>query len=193
MIPDENPKWLYKLIEIENLVEVQEELKAALYKLHPKFDNALPKYFYHSKDQLESMVPKYMAYMDLLGVLSRWRGSAIVSTNYGLKFPVHIDSENWLDICYGLNIPVLNCEGTYTVWYDATVSDIYVNSPGVPQGGGTKIIDITKPITEIGRLEMVQPAWVNVSLPHAPLSTHKKPRAVFSARFEPELHDILYK
>lgn len=192
---DPKPTWFYKLIEIENLAEIQEELKSALYVLHPNFDTALPTYFYHVKENMQSLVPKYMRYMDSIGVLDRWRGTAIISTNgdYGMKFPIHIDSENWVEICYGLNIPVINCEGTYTVWYDAEIADQYVDSIGVPKAAMTKYIDHTKPITEVARLEITQAAWVNVSIPHAPRSTHNKPRAVFSARFAPELHDILYK
>jgi hypothetical protein len=193
MILTEKPSWFYKLIEIKNFVEIQEELKQALYQINPNFDNEIPNYFYHPKDKLETLVPKYMEYMDSIGVLHRWRGSSIISTNYGMKFPIHIDSENWLEVSYGLNIPVINCEGTYTVWYDATVSTTYVDKLGVPKERMTKYIDNTKPIVEIERLEMIQPAWINVSIPHAPVSTHNKPRAIFSARFEPELHDILYK
>ena len=193
MILTEKPSWFYKLIEIENLEEIQEELKSVLYKMYPSFDNAKPNYVYHPRHTIETLVPKYMQCMDSLGVLDRWRGSAIISTNNGLKFPIHVDSENWLDICYGLNIPVINCEGTYTVWYDATISNEYADEPGVPKNALTKYIDKNKPIIEIERLETIHAAWVNVSIPHAPVSTHNKPRAIFSARFAPELHDILYK
>jgi hypothetical protein len=169
MIPTEQPKWFYKLIEIENLIEIQEELKNVIYKLYPHFDHGLPKFFYHPRDTLESLVPKYMSYMDTIGVLNRWRGSSVISTNYGIKFPIHIDSENWLEVSYALNIPVINCEGTYTVWYDATVSDRYVNAVGVPKERMTKYIDNTKPITEVERLEMIQPAWINISIPQSSL------------------------
>ena len=47
-------------------------------------------------------------------------------------------------------------------------------------------------VIEIERLDASQPAWVNTSIPHRPVSTHTRPRAILSARFNPELHDLLY-
>ena len=46
MILNEKPSWFYKLVEIENLGEIQEELCTALYKLYPNFNNAKSNYVF---------------------------------------------------------------------------------------------------------------------------------------------------
>jgi hypothetical protein len=47
--------------------------------------------------------------------------------------------------------------------------------------------------TEIDRFPASQPAWINTSIPHNPITLHNKPRAVISARFFPEVHELFNK
>jgi hypothetical protein len=89
-----------------------------------------------------------------------------------------------------LNIPIINCDDSYTVWYDTELGDTFHDDNDF-----RNTARIQKPntvATEIGRWDMRNPAWINTSIPHRPESTHNRPRAIISARFDPELHEMLY-
>lgn len=193
MILTEKPSWFYKPVQIENLEQIQKELLTVLYKKIPNFDTAPPLFHYTSREEVESYAPLYTAYIESLGLLDKWIASPIITTNYQYKFPIHIDNSDWHTNCYGLNIPIINCEDTYTVWYDAEIQE---ERPELAKSDPKNVSRLMKPgtpTTEIARWHMKDPAWINVSIPHAPVSNHNKPRALISARFSPELHDILYK
>ena len=185
-----NPKWLYKPVEVDNLKEIQREIIPIIFKKIPNFLHMPPEFVPIMRDEIEPFAPCYTEFIKNHAVISQWSWCAIITTNLNLDFPIHVDSTDWEKRCYGLNIPVINCEGTFTVWYDTEIqgnryddSDFRavarVQKPGAPA-------------VEIGRWDTNTPAWINTSVPHRPVSTHKLPRAVLSARFDPELHELLY-
>ena len=200
------PSWFYKPIHIENLEAIQQELLTVLYKKIPNFEDEPPvpltekyqqkvsSFHYTSREEIEPYAPLYTEFIRSLGLLDKWFASPIVTAYYQFKFPIHIDNADWFTNCYGLNIPIINCEDTYTVWYDA---DIEYNKPFQSKSDTdiksvTRLIKPNTPYTEIARWHMKDPAWINVSIPHAPVTYNKKPRAAISARFIPEIHDLMY-
>ena len=188
----EKPSWFYKPIQIENLEAIQQELLKVLYKKIPNFDEAAPLFHYTTREEVEPYAPLYTELIRSLGLLDKWIASPIITTNHQYAFPIHIDNADWLTNCYGLNIPIINCEDTYTVWYDAEIQE---ERPELDKSNPKNVSRLVKrgtPATEIARWHMKDPAWINVSIPHAPVSNHNKPRALLSARFSPEIHDIMY-
>ena len=151
-----------------------------------------PAFTFVWRKDIEPLVPIYCEFLKSIDLFDKWNYSAFISTNANIPFPIHVDSTEWETRCYGLNIPVLNCEGTYTIFYDAEIKDSLIADEADPTNSYRIIKENTIP-TIIGKLESSQPAWVNISVPHAPFSTHSKPRAIFSSRFTPELHELLYK
>lgn len=188
---EDNPKWFYKPLVVNNLTEIQSEVIPFIYKKISDFDTATPQFVYVNRDEIESTVPSYVKYIDSLGLLDKWVWCAIITTNGEHEFPIHVDSYDWKVRCYGLNLPIINCEGTYTVWYDAEIEGEIFDKDNDPRHYARRIKPDTI-ATEIGRWDMSNPAWINTSIPHRPVSTHNKPRAVISARFRPELHKMLY-
>jgi hypothetical protein len=207
----ERPSWFYKPIHIENLEEIQKELKIILYKNFPNLRDAPPQFIYSGREKIEPFAPLLTEYVKSIGLLDEWYAAHIITTNYHYKFPIHIDDPNWYRNCYGLNIPIMNCEDTYTVWYDTEIGDDSCFDTSNPLNVA-KLIKSSEPpahdlsnwkdnianwkgvpSTEIARYHMKGPAWINVSIPHAPVSNHKKFRAVISLRFDQtNLHDMLY-
>ena len=190
MARDSNPKWLYKLIEVDNLKEIQKEIIPIIYKKIPNFSISPPQFINIMREEIEPFAPLYTDFIKKFSMIDRWSWCAIISTNLGVDFNIHVDSTEWEKRCYGLNLPIINCEGTYTVWYDAEIED-----PIFDENDFRSVARIQKPNTvanEIGRLDTSKPAWINTSIPHRPESTHKRPRAIISARFDPELHEMLY-
>lgn len=185
------PKWLYKKIEVSNLVDIQQELLPILYKTYPDFDNEPPHFTALQREEIEPYAPLYTSFIESLGILDRWSYCAFVTTNLNKNFPIHVDSLIWQERCYGLNLPLINCDDSYTVFYEAEIEEM----PFINYGDAkfsARVIKRGAKATEIGRLEANNPAWVNTSIPHAPVSNHSRPRAIISARFNPEVHDLVY-
>lgn len=186
------PSWLYKPINVPNLKVIQEEIILFLYKVRPNFDFSNPDFIHIARKEIEPYTPMYAKFIDSLGILDKWDYSAFITLNNNLKFPIHVDSLNWDLRCYGLNLPIINCENTYTVFYDAEIESEPFKERNDPIRS-SRVIKKNSEFKEIGRWDSNKPAWINISVPHAPVSLHSKPRALISARFLPELHDLLYK
>ena len=189
---ESSPKWTYKPVQITNFSAIQDELKLALYHIIPTFEYMPPAFNFVWRQDIESLIPAYCELLRSFDIFDKWEYSAFITTNANIPFPIHVDSTEWETRCYGLNIPVINCEGTYTMFYDAEIEDTMVTDVSDTKNSYRLIKENTNPIL-IDKLESSNPAWVNLSVPHAPFSTHSKPRAIFSSRFTPELHSILYK
>jgi hypothetical protein len=186
-----NPKWLYKPVEVDNLKEIQREIIPIVLKKIPNFLNMQPEFFHIvMREEIEPFAPCYTEFIKKHAVISQWTMCAISVTKFNMDFPIHIDCTDWEKRCYGLNLPVINCEGTYTVWYDTEMQGNLSDDDALQA-----IVGMQKPgaaAIEIGRWDASKPAWVNNSIPHRPISTHELPRVVLSARFDPELHKLLY-
>jgi hypothetical protein len=188
----EKPSWFYKPIQIGNLEEIQKELVPIIYNKIPNSNSSFPKFIKIQRNEIEPVAPIYTDFIRSLGILDKWNGSCIISTNNNVPFPIHIDTIHWFDNSYGLNIPIINCENTYTVWYDAEMESKPNSLVPTDRISQSRIAKTGTVATEIARWHMKDPAWINVSIPHRPVSNHGKFRAVISARFTPELHDLLY-
>ena len=211
----ENAKWFFKPVEIDDVGKIQQELLPLLKEKAPDIDSKLifSGYKHVTKNELISFSPTLIDLVKKLGVFDRLAYATFViaaSKRISSKVPfnIHIDHSDWKKVSYALNIPVLNCENTYTVWYDTELDDdpkgyIKVNSGIGPDEWVDESLSMNKmasPIiqkkgtvaTEIARLHSINPAWVNISIPHAPVNTTNEPRVLISLRFVPELHDILH-
>ena len=117
-----------------------------------------------------------------LKLLDKFFFVGFVSVDAGKEFPPHVD-----DRVVGLNIPLLNCADTYTVWYDAKVLDQpfpdYVI--GSAFANRARISD-QKHAVEIGRTEANRPLWVRTNVTHRPETYHDKFRLAAGIRFNPE-------
>jgi len=187
------PKWFYKPVVVKKLKAIQQELLPLLYKEFPEFETSEGRFVYVDRSRIEPYAPLYTKFIKSMGLLDRWVFSAFVTTSpIGDPIPIHIDSMDWRNKCYGLNIPLINCEGTYTAFYDTEICE----EQPVKDSNVIHEVRIQRegaPATEICRVEATNTMWINTMIPHMPLSTHSKPRALITARFIPEVHDLIYK
>jgi len=126
--------------------------------------------------------PALIQELQRLKLLDNFYWVGFVSVDASKEFPPHIDT---LDV--GLNIPLFNCDDTYTVWYDAKIldqgfPDHVIGSPLVEKA---RIVD-KKNAVEIGRVEANRPLWPNTNVAHRPETHHDKLRMAASIRFYPE-------
>ena len=117
-----------------------------------------------------------------LKLLGSFHWIGFVSVDASKEFPPHIDT---LDV--GLNIPLSNCDDTFTVWYDAKILDqsFPKHVIGSPLVENARIVD-KKNAVEIGRVESNRPLWLNTNVAHRPETHHDKLRMAASIRFYPE-------
>jgi hypothetical protein len=180
---DSTPDWLYHPANLDDnlLPQIQKELK---------------KFFLSNKNQsLVPMTSTYIEYYDiktcptLIQQLEQWDlytkfwGLAFISVDSTKICPPHVDA----DVDCALNIPVFNCEGTYTVWYDGVITDNELPD----YAKGIKIAEISriadpKTVKEIGRCDSSIPHWLNINVLHRPETTHDQFRVAASLRFNPE-------
>ena len=113
------PEWYYKPIVVPELSLIQDEVNKFLPDLLSTQQEI--GFYYIKRDQIETLFPCYTAMLKKMGLIDRWTYSAIIATEGHREFPIHIDSLDWEDRCFGLNIPILNCENSWTVWYDANI------------------------------------------------------------------------
>ena len=108
---------------------------------------------------------------------------AFISVVTDKHFPAHVDGESEV----ALNIPLINCDGTYTVWYDGHLEskefDDYLIGA---DSARTAIQGEANSLVEIDRCEANVPRWINVNVLHRPETTHNKFRVAASFRFDPE-------
>ena len=182
------PTWLYKQIDVPNLDTIQQELLNVAKCIINDIDTLIPNFHLVLREEIDAMLPYAKEYLDELGLLERWKYLAFITGNGGTSLPLHVDSTEWEFNAYGLNIPVLNCKNSFTVFYNATLSQSIYESTD-PRSVAQFCDQDTA--TEIDRFEATNPCWVNICIPHRPEVLHTLPRILASFRFRPELHDVL--
>lgn len=112
--------------------------------------------------------------------------------NQGTGTPIHNDGFGPI---YGLNIPILNCENTSTVYYKAKFlprRTVEGNSESFPAVGYGFWADEESAV-EVGRLDATVPHWLDVTAPHKAEVFHDLLRINCSIRFHDTIIDYLVK
>ena len=116
-----------------------------------------------------------------------WRMLCFIVVSDNKEFPIHIDDYDQTWTAVGMNVPVLNCQDSKTVWYDS-IPDTnpampdYISSLSHHATIATKCVSLG--VKEIGSCDANIPHWINVSVPHAPVCSHSKLRINSSLRFQ---------
>jgi len=184
------PDWLYHTPALDDnvLSVIQNELIKL--SIHTKADMLVPytsTFVAYGRLPLErknifDRCPVLIQELQRLKLLDTFYWIGFVSVDASKEFPPHIDT---LDV--GLNIPLYNCDNTYTVWYDAKILD----QPFPDHVIGTQVVNAArivdkKDAVEIGRVEANRPLWLNTNVAHRPETHHDKLRLAASIRFCPE-------
>jgi hypothetical protein len=185
------PTWLYKPINVDNLENIQKEFRyihtAYMSNLFKEVESNPDHLWSIDKELIETHAPTFIELLTKLDLYHRWGFTAFSPTSSShTQAMAHIDNIDWTARSYGLNLPIQNCQDSYTVFYKTEVEGTcglmpwYENSPC--------FLD-NELIEELGRLPAAMPAFVNVTYPHRSLSEHKEFRLVITTRFFSEIHD----
>jgi hypothetical protein len=195
----EKLKWLYKPVNIDAIIlsKIQTEFINIFNLLYPtvfedsQFGIHAERFAFLNKDHILEYAPTYINLLKEMNLYNRWRMSGFCATkNYTSKLcTAHIDQIDWIRNSVSFNLPIQNCHNSYTAFYDVGGAggnehhdreDIYPNSLRFAS-------DDLK--SEIGRISVTQPSFINVTIPHRPVTNHDELRIILCARFTPELFD----
>lgn len=176
----------YQFIHLDNLEIIREKIYQEIYNsgIPERSDvyylDYVDKIFPDSgvtKDRFRN-IPELMEQMIYLGLAPYWLGSTIILMHGEVDHPIHSDSK---DFGYALNIPILNTAGTYTVWYESSVPP-----KETPVNGDSNVTYHSYDegtSTEIDRVELLQPALLNIDTPHCVILENSiPPRITLSLR-----------
>jgi len=181
------PDWNWRKIDVNNLAEIQKELWNVVPEVIPDWETA-PGQFKHVEVELvKKFSPLYSELISILGLAERWHICALITTNRNTTLPIHTDVDDPSIRCFAFNVPIINCEDSYTVWFKA--EDPVINTIN-PEDGKDKVLFYNEETAvEIDRMPATTCAVVNNYTPHRPVTEHSKFRAILSSRFNPELFD----
>lgn len=181
------PDWLYHKpsLNLELLPTIQKELLKLF--VHTKKDTLVPYTStfveINNKQLMRNTCRTMMQEFQRLGIYDNFFVVSFISVENNREFPPHVD----VGVDIALNIPLINCEGTYTVWYDGQLKDqgLPTYAIGSPIAEISRVAD-PRSVTEIGRCDSSIPHWINVNMLHRPETHHDQFRVAASVRFDPE-------
>ena len=182
------PNWTYKPIDIPSLDLISSELLNIVPDFIGDIDTLDPDFIYIEKSKVRHRLPHCREWLQSLEIEDRWKYVAFITGNNGQSLPIHVDAIDWASRTYALNVPVLNCAGSFTVFYDAAINENTLYDSVDPRNSAYWCDQSTA--SEIDRVEANSPCWINISKPHQPVIHHDRPRILASFRFSPEVHDL---
>ena len=191
------PAWYYRKCAIDAglLTAIQSELAPAIEQLVPGYTEVRGQFARADLATVKTLSPSLVQYIDSLGLLDRWSDVSVITANnlHSFRWPIHVDDSTY-SRCVALNIPILNCKGSYTAWYE---SDNPVKSSADPKSltnqQSYSLYYEEDKSREVERMDADQCAFINVARPHRPIVEHDLPRVLISTRFSPELFDYFDK
>lgn len=177
-----NKDWFYSYLDIPNLDIIKQELLNLANTTANKVVRNTG-YFNIFRNNIVNC-PAFMSYLASKGLDSKL--NRVMYTEGLLKPNPHVDSGNPNNCTYSLNIPLVDAEDSYTVWY-ATNKTYLLDRSKLGQNPEQTIgwIDIADAY-EVARLQYTQPALVNTTILHTGLTTRPS-RTICCTRFWPEL------
>ena len=117
------PNWMYHKANLDTVKFsiIQKELLKLF--LITKKENLVPYTStfveIHDKELMRETCTIMMQEFTRLNLYNNFFVISFISVESNREFPPHVD----VGVDIALNIPLINCEGTYTVWYDGQLKD----------------------------------------------------------------------
>lgn len=188
------PTWYWHECGItdEELKNVQQEVLASMPNILPNYKEK-GQFTSLAKDSTHNASPALVAYLKRIGLYDRWQSVIYIVVNSTEQdaWPIHIDEEN-RHRRIALNIPITNCEGSYTAWYETKAPNYNPEADPRTLSGNKRKVPVyydTGTATEVYRKEASVPFFINAAVPHRPVPGELTPRVMLSLRFWPEIFD----
>lgn len=178
---------LNKIINIPNQEEILKELVDNFPIYFGKLDEVVAGFQGCDVNLIKQTCPKLCAFLAEKNLLHRWKGAGMSILKDNFVLPIHTDSYMSARE-YALNIPIINCQDSYMIWYDIidkskAIKKAYTNN------GVLVVSDHYDPSNaiECERICSNSIMFVNIKTPHSGVNLNKEVRSMISLRFIPEL------
>jgi hypothetical protein len=186
---EKRPDWFYSFLEIPNLEQIQNEMRAINLKKKITQNRAFNSYYVNMfrQDLDEKDYPATIEWMKSAGIYEKFL--RILLTQEKTTAPhIHIDSVDPEYCNCSINIPLDYCEGTYTAFYKTKQPEAI--TPCFPDKGALQSRNFAwlpvEQAEEVARVETIKPVLVNTTVLHRAISEEPK-RTLCCFRFSPEL------
>ena len=177
-----NPNWFFSYIDIPNLSNITQELtnlkitnvQKVSYNVY--YTNVFAKTIHNS-------CPFLIQYLSNLKILNKFF-RLLYSDNMINGSPIHVDSYDPTYCMYSLNIPLSECDNSYTAWFDTNNKTLMQPHVSPTMFATINNGDITK---ELCRVESNRPLLANTTILHRGI-TNNPNRSLVGLRFYPELN-----
>jgi hypothetical protein len=195
------PPWLFKTANIDHAVlsSIKKELLNAFLKIANKNDRQKTLHFYNGllpADRIENQnfqivkntCPILMQELKRLKLDELLSAVVIISMPADApEMPIHRDytAISPSDVHFGLNIPLIGCENSYTVFYNTNLTpDVPIPEHVIGAPDIRYVVQADeKCAVEIARLDSTIPSWVNNFVPHNVIKPDNVYRVNSSLRF----------
>lgn len=146
----------------------------------------------HAKHDRFKFIPELCKELKKLGFYDIWKTTSIVVL-YDNKMPIHKD----VGVDTSLNIPVLNCQGSETIFYKCEGAPELLQLKNTVELENNKGLDVSyrgyspEQCVEISRVEVTKPTLMNVTVPHTVSVSSKVPRIVIAVRLNIRPEELL--
>jgi len=189
--------WLYRpaVFDTTLLNSYKIEVLKMIKEQVGSFDNLHSQFrLLGSTEHIKKNCPSLVEALTNLGLIDMFWTVGIIVVHKDWKFEIHVDTVNPARNSVGLNIPVMNCAGSDTVFYD--VKEIQYERYPSNYLIGSEAACIAVPCSDEGAVEIDRcsanaPHWLNVAAPHKPICDHTNLRINSSIRFTHEIFDVI--
>ena len=214
MNPDiyQAPQWLYKAAALTDLDDFKTELLNYLIvknnhkdidRLHSLF------YSYFNVTEFLTQCPAVKQKLDELGLTEYYTGIEYYVENPSIQLPhpVHIDGAEPALLSVALFVPILNCNNSFTVWYDGTIDyiacidskytayidDIVPMEVKLEAGLGTHLMVLAdqSTVTVVESVDNTNAYWMNVHRLHNQINLNTVTAVSCTIRFTSEILEMI--
>lgn len=195
---DSTPDWLYYKANItfDNLKEIQNELFNIFKQCAGQDTDTLDSGFNLTLDipMIRKQGTHLMSLLKSIELYEYLECIAFISARKETDFPIHVDGVGPNQVVdFALNIPVLNCENSYTAWYYSAIGNLNMEPKAYGQvddfSNSLALLCDASLATEITRIDANIPHWINFNVPHRPIVLGEGLRINASLRFNSKILD----
>jgi hypothetical protein len=185
----------WKIVEVGNYHVYTAKLLQLFLKQNQKYFDNVNSFWHSVKPQKIQELFKIIPELDDLTFLFGTIKELTVLTLFRDSSTLHIDHTIGLnkDVKARLNIPIINCEGSTTAFFDLDKNIFSLHTTGQE---GTKVWSsaLRKKLTPVTQVDLVQPTILRTSSPHTVFChSCKFPRIALTVSFNIDLVHILDK
>lgn len=178
---------LYKIIKPPKQKEIIKELNDNFSLYFDPVEKFETRFYGGNVPLIKKLCPTLSDFLQQVNLYDRWRGAGISVISSDQVPHIHIDSNDPARQ-YALNIPIFNCQDSYTVWYEPIDPGLATAKEYTSNGVKVVYRQFTPDnAVEIGRICSDAISFVSIKTPHRGLNNNNELRALVSLRFVPEL------